>query len=362
VSIFKTLWGLLFRLFPCPTRIGLRRIGNPGRDSPVLVTCNFDLTVNRLVRALRGVDAWLLVARSKGVNVWCAAGGDEFDTESVVSAVKTSGIAGEVDHRILILPALGAPGIRATDVEQETGWETRWGPVRMGDIPRYLTGGLQRDEAMRRATYDWRERLDTALGSLFPFYFAGALGFAAFGRGLLLDYLVIGAAAFVMFFTVVPWIPGQHGFTRALLLDLPLGAILAASELYFGGDPTVRSSLIIAMSMVLLYGSELGGLASTMCSEFDPMAARLGIRSFGNVAFAGTVRTDLLNGRRRLNHDADRCDDCRQCFEVCPLGVWTLEVDRVRLSHADVCTACCACLRQCTSGGLRAERNVSAAT
>ena len=360
MSIIKTLWGLLFRVFPCPTRVGLRRIGNPGRDSPVLVTCNFDLTVKRLTRALRGVDAWLLVARSKGVNVWCAAGGNEFNTDSVVSAVKTSGIAEEVDHRTLILPVLGAPGIRATDVEERTGWEARWGPVRMHDIPRFLGNELTRDSAMRRATYDWWERMDTALGSLFPFYLTGAIGFAVFGRGLLLEYLLVAAVAFVAFFTLVPWIPGKRGIIKALLLDVLLGAALAASEVFGGGDPHVRAILIIAMSVLLLYGSELGGLASTLGSDLDPLLARLGIPAIGNVAFAGTVRTDLLNGRRKLTHNPDRCDGCQQCFEVCPLGVWEVDGD-LRLARLEACTACGACLRQCKSGALRAERVASAA-
>ncbi len=112
MSFFKTIWGLLFRLFPCPTRVGLRRVGDPGRASPVLVTCNFHNTVQRLTRLLEkaGVDAWLLVADSKGVNVWCAAGGDEFNTHSVVSAVKTSGVADRVDHRRLVQFRIDRPG------------------------------------------------------------------------------------------------------------------------------------------------------------------------------------------------------------------------------------------------------------
>jgi CO dehydrogenase/acetyl-CoA synthase gamma subunit (corrinoid Fe-S protein) len=64
--LLKTIWGLLFRLFPCPTPGGLRHVGDPGRQSPVLVTCNFHTTVKRLTRLLEkaGVDAWLLVASS----------------------------------------------------------------------------------------------------------------------------------------------------------------------------------------------------------------------------------------------------------------------------------------------------------
>ena len=43
----------LFRVFPFPCPTGLVRIGNPTRDSPVLLTCNFRLTVERVWRALR---------------------------------------------------------------------------------------------------------------------------------------------------------------------------------------------------------------------------------------------------------------------------------------------------------------------
>ncbi|MFQ5433212.1 MAG: copper oxidase, partial [Nitrospinota bacterium] len=83
MSFIKTVWGLFFRLFPCPSPPGLRKIGSPDSNSPVLVTCNFDLTIKRLEKALRGQNLWLLAARSGGINVWCAAGGDEFNTHSV---------------------------------------------------------------------------------------------------------------------------------------------------------------------------------------------------------------------------------------------------------------------------------------
>ncbi|TFH23375.1 MAG: copper oxidase, partial [Myxococcales bacterium] len=63
------------RLVPWPTEPGLRVVGDPGRESPVLVTGNYDLTVRRLLRALVDVDAWVVVASSAGINVWCAASG-----------------------------------------------------------------------------------------------------------------------------------------------------------------------------------------------------------------------------------------------------------------------------------------------
>ena len=53
-------------MLPHRAPTGLIRIGRLDRDSPVLVTGNFTLTVRRLRDALQGYDAWLLVANSKG--------------------------------------------------------------------------------------------------------------------------------------------------------------------------------------------------------------------------------------------------------------------------------------------------------
>ena len=66
IDALKTVIQTLFRLLPFPTRTGLRVIGEPGADAPVFVTCNFDLTVRRVVSALQGMDCYLLVAPSKG--------------------------------------------------------------------------------------------------------------------------------------------------------------------------------------------------------------------------------------------------------------------------------------------------------
>jgi NAD-dependent dihydropyrimidine dehydrogenase PreA subunit len=358
MNFLKTVWAFLFRLFPCPTEVGLRRVCRPKRDSPVLVTCNFHLTVNRLTKILErsGVDAWLLVADSKGVNVWCAAGGEEFNAHSVVSAVITSGIGDLVDHRNLILPPLGAPGISATEVRSQTGWSTRWGPVRAEDLVTYLLGGAHRDADMKRATYSWRERLDTALGCLFPIYLLGAAGFFLFGRHWIFEYLLTGAATWLIFFSLCPWIPGKRGITKAMALSAPLLALLLGTHMVSTSAVTeLRPWLIIAIVTLLIWGSELGGLASTMPSDLDPVLARLGVGGLGNVRWAGKVRTELLTGHRELSYDRGLCIGCRNCYELCPVGVWEMsEEKRAVQAHREICTACRACLVQCPSGAIQA--------
>jgi len=101
----------LLRFLPFPVKTGLIRVGQPDGQSPVLVTCNFGLTVRRLIRALRGLNAYLLVANSRGINVWCAASGGHFTSNDVISVVKTSGIGDLVEHRRLVLPQLSATGV-----------------------------------------------------------------------------------------------------------------------------------------------------------------------------------------------------------------------------------------------------------
>jgi len=321
------IWGLLFRLLPSPTPTGLRRVGNPDRSSPVLVTCNFDLTVKRVTRVLdrAGLDAWLLVAQSQGVNVCCAAGADEFDTNSVVTAVKTSGIDDLVDHRKLVLPPLGAPAIRAVEVRERTGWVPHWGPVYAEDLPRYLADRYRRDEAMKRVTYAWRERLDTGL-------------------------------AFLFFFLACPWLPGKTGVAKVLVVDAVLAVVLVATELMAPGASPWRAELVLGMVLLMMFGGELGGLSSTLRSDFDPFLARLGIGAIGNTAFAGTVRTELLNGYRVLTLHRERCKGCGSCTEVCPQGVWEMGADkRSVLAHIDDCTACRACITQCPEGAIEAR-------
>ncbi|MFQ5544191.1 MAG: HgcAB-like fusion protein, partial [Nitrospiria bacterium] len=166
--LFVNVVQTLLRVFPFPCKTGVIKIGNPGRKAPVFITGNYQLTVERIKKALSGMDAYLLVANSRGVNVWCAATGGHFTNHDVISVLKTSGIEELVDHRTVILPQLAATGIETKKVRTKTGWKVTWGPVYAKDIPAFIKNQRKKTSRMSAVTFPWPQRFEMAVAWAFP--------------------------------------------------------------------------------------------------------------------------------------------------------------------------------------------------
>jgi len=138
---------------------GLYGVGSPTPDSPVLVTANYKLSFDAVRKSLSGINAWLLVLDTCGINVWCAAGKGTFGTTELVNRVKSTGLAKIVKHRRLIVPQFGATGIAAHQVKKQCGFTVSWGPVRAADIRDFLNHDMQASAMMRRVTFTLPERL-----------------------------------------------------------------------------------------------------------------------------------------------------------------------------------------------------------
>jgi len=138
---------------------GLYAIGSPDGNAPVLVSANYKLTFDVLRQSLSGMDCWLLILDTDGVNVWCAAGKGTFGTEELVSRMTQTGLAEVVTHRQLILPQLGAPGIASHEVAKRTGFNVIFGPVRARDIKGFITAGYQATREMRMVEFTFWDRL-----------------------------------------------------------------------------------------------------------------------------------------------------------------------------------------------------------
>ncbi len=174
----------VLRMLPHRARTGLRRVGHPGRDAPVLLTGNFTLTVRRLTGVLRGRDAFVLVADSRGINVWCAAGGGHLTHHDVISAIRTSGVAEQVDHREVILPQLSATGVERRKITEATGFETRWGPARLEDLPAFLDRGRRVHKGERKMRFPLWERMEMAAMWGVPTLVIGGLIVGSLGGAL----------------------------------------------------------------------------------------------------------------------------------------------------------------------------------
>ncbi|MBU8849900.1 MAG: hypothetical protein KOO64_10170 [Desulfobacterales bacterium] len=137
---------------------GLYGIGKPDKNSEVLVTANFKLTFDHLRKELDDINAWILVLDTKGINVWCAAGKGTFSTRELVNRIKNCTLEKIVDHKRVIVPQLGATGVSARDVKEQSGFRVVYGPIRAGDIPAFLKNNRKADKNMRQVTFTLYER------------------------------------------------------------------------------------------------------------------------------------------------------------------------------------------------------------
>jgi len=223
---------------------GLYAIGTPSGDSPVLVTANYKMTFDNVRCDLHGHDAWLLILDTKGVNVWCAAGKGTFGTDEIVRQVQKANLQQVVNHRTLIVPQLGAPGVAAHKVKKSCGFKVVYGPVRSSDLPQFLKNELIATPEMRRVKFTLVDRLVLTpvelvsmwryiLWSILALFILGGIGpqifsfSAAWTRGI-----TAVASGLLGLFTgavitpiLLPWLPGRAFALRGATAGLATGFI-----------------------------------------------------------------------------------------------------------------------------------------
>jgi hypothetical protein len=150
-------WGINrdnYRVLP-----GLYAAGNPESSSDVFVTANYKLSFDSLRKNLDRINGWILVLDTKGINVWCAAGKGTFGTKELVNRIRSVSLDKVISHRRLILPQLGAVGVSAHQVKEETGFNVHYGPVRAADIRKFIDSGYRADKEMRKVKFGLWERM-----------------------------------------------------------------------------------------------------------------------------------------------------------------------------------------------------------
>lgn len=223
---WKARWGIRRMNYRIQPR--LYAVGNPTDASPVFVSANYKMSFDRLRSQLKGIDGWILVLDTKGINVWCAAGKGTFGTAELINRIEAVDLKKVVSHRRLIVPQLGATGVSAHLVREGSGFHVFYGPVRARDIGAFMQAGMKATPEMRRVTFTFAER-----AVLVPIEIVGNLKYAIFiaacflllsgiGTGIysldriaqfgVVDALLVllaAASGAILPALLLPWLPGK---------------------------------------------------------------------------------------------------------------------------------------------------------
>ena len=251
---FLARWGM--KRYKHLVEPGLYAVGNPTEDSPVFVTANYTLSFDALRSALAGLDGYIMVLDTKGINVWCAAGKGTFGTVELLHRIEATGLHSVVKHRILILPQLGATGVAAHEVLKGAGFTVEYGPVRASDLPEYLKSRRATPE-MRRVTFNLLDRMVLIpvelVHVLLPMVIAAVMLYLLGGFLPSMGSIVAIFAGVVLFPILLPWLPtpdfSVKGFTLGILMAVPFGLAALLGKLGEAWWPRALWALIFLLAM-----------------------------------------------------------------------------------------------------------------
>jgi hypothetical protein len=232
---------------------GLYALGTPDETSDVFVTSNYKLSFDTLRKNLSGLNGWILVLDTKGINVWCAAGKGTFGTKELISRISSVSLGKIIRHRRLILPQLGAVGVSAHQVKNETGFNVHYGPVRASDIKKFIGAGYRADNEMRKVKFGLWDRMKLIpvelvygkyylLAALAVISLVSCIGLREFSfynvwktinpaiNRLLFAYV----SGIVITPLLLPYIPGRRFSVKGMLAGAVISIILL--QLRYSGD------------------------------------------------------------------------------------------------------------------------------
>jgi acetyl-CoA decarbonylase/synthase complex subunit gamma len=288
IGTFKARWGINRMHYMIDS--GLYALGNPNDKSDVFVTANYKLSFDKLRSSLTAMNAWILVLNTNGINVWCAAGKRTFGTAELVNRIRTSRLTELVDHRRLIVPQLGAPGIAAHEIKKQTGFKVIYGPVQAKDIPAFIASGYQATPAMRVKEFPMSERIALIPMELIPalkhmaiilpvmFIISGIFGGESFWENTLANSLfgtvmILGGltAGTIITPAALPWLPGSAFSVKAATAGVITAFFIAALFLLFASN-IVHAGSILSMCLLATGLSSFLGMNFTGGSTYTSLS------------------------------------------------------------------------------------------
>jgi len=255
---------------------------------------SYDLVRSRLT----GRNVWLLVLETFGINVWCAAGKGTFGTDELIGRINDSGLSKLLNHRTLLLPILGAPGVAAHQVKRETGFNIRYAAIRAADLPEFLDNGMTTTPKMKELSFTLWERLVLApvelvqslkyalpIVALFMLFgwFLGSESATEISEALLISVLI----GTVVVPALLPWLPGVSFALKGAFVGLFWNSIYLF-WLGDGLDLPAKLATLLFCTMV----SSLLALNFTGCTPFTSLS---GVRKEMRYAIPGLFATLIFS-------------------------------------------------------------------
>ncbi len=251
---FLARWG--FHRAEHRVKPGLYTIGEPTAESPIFVSANYTLSFDALRSNLAGIDGYILVLNTNGVNVWCAAGKGIFGTDELVRQVNEAGLKKIVNHRKLIVPQLSAPGMAAHLVKKRTGFKVEYGPVLASDLPKYLET-YEATPEMRRVRFPILDRIVLIPVELahviVPALVAAVVLYFVHGPMLSMGALASIIAGAILFPLLLPWLPCKDFAAKGFVLGGAIAIPFVVAALLDNPSASIWSragwALVYALAM-----------------------------------------------------------------------------------------------------------------
>jgi hypothetical protein len=289
---------------------GLYAVGEPTKDSDVFASANYKMSFDILRQSLKGMNAWVVVLDTKGINVWCAAGKGTFGTSELIKQITETRLDRAVAHRRIILPQLGAVGVSAGEVKKKTGFSVLYGPVRAEDIPAYIQAGYRKTREMSLMQFSMLDRLvltpmeiNTVMKKYLWYAAAMLLIFGLQPSGILfqqawsggLPFLLLGLVSIIAgaFLTplLLPYIPFRSFAIKGWIIGL-LSMTAAMSVL--GSMLQISNVLLVAAWLFFPAVSSYLALQFTGATTFTGMSGVKKELRIGVPIYIGTLGISLI--------------------------------------------------------------------
>ncbi len=238
------------------------------RQTPLLVTANYFLSVFLVVRRIRNFNARLLVIDTDGINVWCSAGKEKFSNEEITKQLDRYDRSLLTDDKrvSLILPKLSLAGVRLREL-RKARIRPVIGPVYAKDLPQYLSQPPFKDCDEDRVVFGLQSRLFTWLpglvqvlgysfGIVFLFWIVEQIWKFPVPLGIIAITAILAGAYPILF----PWIPGRRfavkGLWLAAFTSLIICILTATGKLVFADLPM---TLLFTFGTAVFYGLSYTG-------------------------------------------------------------------------------------------------------